>query len=421
MMSDRLDPAEAHGSLLLQLERLGSAGGFRPDQTRRLAQNAHFRTYAPGEVVVPARTRADCLGLVVQGWLAVYPDKAGDNGSVSFLQSGHTFGRSMLMEGRPSGATYQAVTSCRIWFICQSDLRKLVTSRDGTGAASAILPRWASRAALILAVALVLVVVLSLPPTRRAMALVPMGLGQWCSGQGYHQCAERAWSEAAALAPGDVNPVVALGILYVDQGNLAAASRAFESARALLPDSPEIHNNLGLLYATRRDHGQAVVAYRRALELDPGSPAIHHNLGTSLQLLGLNDEALAHYESAAAAGEPQANTLVNMAIVYYENEQLVQAFDAGRQAVSLDDKLAPAYTVLGATALQLGHPAEALPYLRKAASLDQTDAQALFYLGYAYNAVGQITEAREALELAMSVADDEPLRVKIRRHLDELD
>jgi tetratricopeptide (TPR) repeat protein len=110
-----------------------------------------------------------------------------------------------------------------------------------------------------------------------------------------------------------------------------------------------------------------------------------------------------------------------MAIAYYETDQLVLALDAGRQAVFIDDTLAPAYTLLGATALELGHPAEALPYLRQAVQLDADDSQALFYLGLTYIALDQTSKAREALEQAISAAEDEPLRARLRCHLDELD
>jgi Flp pilus assembly protein TadD len=65
-------------------------------------------------------------------------------------------------------------------------------------------------------------------------------------------------------------------------------------------------------------------------------------------------------------------------------------------------------------------PENALPPLRRAIELDATYSPAHYYLGLAYESLGQPAEASAALEQALSFASDEDMRARIRRHLNEL-
>jgi tetratricopeptide (TPR) repeat protein len=129
---------------------------------------------------------------------------------------------------------------------------------------------------------------------------------------------------------------------------------------------------------------------------------------------------LLHYQAAVALGEPRASTLVNMAIAYYESDQPDRAVDAARRALLQDEELAPAYVVLGAVALESRQPEEALSHLYRATSLDGSYGQAYFYLGLAHKTLDRPAEAISAFEQALATASDGVMRVRIRRHLNEL-
>jgi tetratricopeptide (TPR) repeat protein len=88
--------------------------------------------------------------------------------------------------------------------------------------------------------------------------------------------------------------------------------------------------------------------------------------------------------------------------------------------LTLDESLAPAYTVLGAVALESRQPEDALTELNRAIALDDTYGQSYFYLGLAYRSLGQSAEATAAFERALAVAGDEKMRARIRNHLREL-
>lgn len=415
----RLRPAEAHDIIRQRLTRMAGPWGLKPTDTHYLTRQMYTRTYGAGEIILPHGVRADCLGLVLRGQVAVHIGQRGTTRLVVVLLPGSTFGEMMLSDGRPSNATFQSLTSCEIRYLRRTDLQTLSDERR-TERQVANLWQLIKAGGVLAALLLVIVLAMSLPPTRQVLALLPMGVGQLCTDQGRDTCAWHAWGVAADLTPSNPNPHLALGTYSFEHGDVAAAERSFERARALAPDSPEAHNNLGLIYARRGEHAQAIAFFRRALELEPGIAATQHNLGLSLQAIHEYEQALEHYKAALALDEPQTSTLLNMAISYYELGQADKAEEMAQAALQLDQALAPAYTLLGAMALESRQADKALPHLQRAVALDAGYAQAYFYLGLSYKALNRPTEAIVAFEEALVNAGDEVTRVRIRRHLGEL-
>jgi tetratricopeptide (TPR) repeat protein len=417
--NSRLSPAEAHSIIRQRLERLLVPRNLHPSDVHRLIQQLHLHTYSPGEIIVPSGVCADCLGLIVQGQVAVRPSSRRSGRAEVILLPGSTFGEAMLARGRPSPATLQALSRCDVWFLRRADLQALAVQRRAAqrGAVLRKIRPWAGS---LVGICLVAVLALSLPVVRQTAALVPMGLGQWCSQQHYDPCTERAWTLAAGLGPADANPWLALGNLYFAQGEMGAAERSFEQVLALAPESAEGYNNLGVIYARQGEHEQAVSAFQKALELQPGTAVVEQNLALSLLALEHYDEALGHYQAALALAEPMTSTLVNSAIAYYEAGQPDEAVETAREALRRDENLASAYEVMGAAALQARRPKDALPDLQQAVALDSDYCQAHFCLGLVYQSLGRTAEAIAAFEQALSTADDEATRVRIRRYLNEL-
>ncbi len=415
----RLSPAQAHSIIRQRLERLAVLQTLEEKDVHHLAQQLHLQTYNPGELILPRGARADCLGLLVQGQVAVQAGQRRDARTEAILLPGSTFGEAMLMQGRPSTVTLQAVARCEIWFLHRADLQARIDERRGEQR-KVIRRRMASWGGLLAAVCLVAILALSLPATRQALALAPMGVAEWCNRQQHESCAWRAWTLAARLAPANANPLLGLGNLYFERGEIGAAEQAFEAAKALSAESAEVYNNLGLIYAQQGEQEQAIAAFQEALELQPGTAAIEQNLALSLQALGRHDEALAHYQAALALGEPTASTLANLAIAYYDAGQMDKAAETAKEALRRDDRLAAAYAVLGAIDLEGRRPEEALPNLKRATEMDNGYSQAYFYLGLAYKSLNNPSEAIRAFERALATATDETTRVRIRRHLNEL-
>jgi tetratricopeptide (TPR) repeat protein len=408
----RLSPAQAQRIIRQRLEPVMSARRLTPADAHRLARRLDRHSYQPGEVILPRHVRAGCLGLVAEGQVAVHARPGGDRPD-AVLRPGDTFGEATLYDSRSNDALLQALTPCEVWFLRRADLEAVARRRHAW--------RRATPAVVSLAVIIVLVIVLAVGPVRRVLALGPMVVGEWCEQSDYNACADQAWTLAGRLSPSDANPPLALGTLYFKQGRLGAAERAFQSALALAPDLPEAYNNLGIIYARQQAHEQAITAFEQALELEPGNATVERNLAFSLQALHAGDQALAHYRQAQALGNRQASTQANMAIAYYEMGQIAKAADAARQAIASDPTLAPAYTILGAVALASHEPEAALSPLYRAIRSNAAYNPARFYLGLSYEALGRPGEALAAFEQALAMAADEETRVRIRRHIAELD
>jgi tetratricopeptide (TPR) repeat protein len=428
-VSYRLSPDLANYSLRQRLGQLSSSWILGPADAPRLGRHVCAEFYSPGETILPAGASADCLGLVVQGEVIAVSGARESAGPGVELRPGQTFGEAMFLDGQANGATLQARTDCEIWFVRRADIATLVGRPRKPDTLVAEQPRerptstsrrWMRWGASLIALGLAAVLALALPPVRQTVALAPMSLGQWCSQKGYDRCAEGSWKVTAALAPTDADPFLALGILYLERGNLEAAEKSFAAAQVRAPNWSEVYNNLGVVYAKRGDHVLAIEVFRWGLELEPGSAALEYNLGLSLQALQRHEEALAHYRSALALGEPRTEILLNMAVAYYEVKQPTNAQLAAQEALRMGGPSAPAYAVLGGVALERQRPDEALSLLEQAVALDATYAQAYVTMGLAHKAMRQPIESRAAFEQALEATDDEWMRARVRGYLDEL-
>ena len=443
VIADELRPTEVDSLLRQLLERLAISWGLGAGAVHHLAQRMNTYAFDPGEIILPHRARPDFVGLIVQGQVAAFAGPHRTGRRVAVLLPGRVIGDDTLTGNHVSELTLQALTGCEVRILRRADLQALVDERRVAWRETWI-RRGLIASTLVLALGLLGLVALSLPSLRQALALAPMAIGQWCFEQTegatlkrpsgpptraaegnnyspfYDRCVETAWALAGDLAPADANPPLALGTHYYRQGNMAAAERSFEAAKVLAPDLGEIHNNLGLIYARQGQHAKAIAAFQQALELEPGTAAIEHNLGLSLQAMEAYEQALAHYQLSLAFGEPSPNTLVNMAIGYYQTGQLSEAAYSAEEALRRDETSAPAHTVLAAVALASQRPEAALPHLRRAITLDAGYGQAYYYLGLVHETLGQPAEAIAAFEKALVAADDKRTQNQIRIRLQQL-
>lgn len=415
----RLTAAEVHQLASQRIARLPGARGLEAPDIRRLVWRMSPQSYEPGETIFRQGCHPDCLGLVVRGQIAVLADQLRGTRTVAVLLPGSTLGESLLGNDRPCQSTIQALTQCQVHFLHGADLRALAEERQAKQLKIRL--RWAERlvgsGVVLLLLALLM---LSLPVTRQALAVAPMGIGQWCSSQGYLLCSEEALGVATVLAPANPSPLLALSAHHVEQGNLETARALLNEAQAVAPQAAEPYNNLGLLYARQGNHTEAIRAFEKAQDLEPGIAATELNLASSLLAIEAYDQALDHYQAALALGSDYTLTLVNMAVAYYQAGKPEQALQAAQEALNDDPSLSEAHIILGAVALDQGNNTNALDHLQEATDLDPTSSQAHFYQGLAYKKMEMPQEAIRAFEEALAAADDEVDRIRIRQHLSEL-
>ena len=93
-----------------------------------------------------------------------------------------------------------------------------------------------------------------------------------------------------------------LGSLELGEGRLEEALEPLKRALDLAPDWPEPFHTLGLVHRRMQQLSEALQAFDEALRLRPDWIEARHNRAVTWQLAGLEDRALAEYESLATQG-----------------------------------------------------------------------------------------------------------------------
>ena len=413
-----LTPAQRRHIIRQRLVQLSGRVLLSGADVARLSHQLTARHYAAGEVILKEGMHCDCLGLVTRGQVAVYSSLSNCGSPIGLLPPGSTFGEAMLINGRPSGNTFRALTDAEVHFLRRADFLAVVEQRQSR--APITVERWLRWLAVTALVFLVIGALLALKPTRRAAALVPYSAGLWLGQHGHADWAETTWALTQRLTPDWATPHLSLGNLYFRRGQLDQAKAELEQALTLMPDLAEAYNSLGLFYAVRGDQAAAIEAFRQTLALEPGQATVESNLAFSLQLIGQRDEAVRHYALARLLDAPRPVPLLNEAIALYEAGNLHGAEAVARQALDLDDMSAPAYTVSGAVELAQQRPWAATLSLEEAVRLDPSYSPAHFYLGLAYKSLNRPMLAIAAFEHALALNPDPLARREARHHLSEL-
>lgn len=415
---DSIDPALGRRIIYQQLAQLSDSTLLTRDDIVGLSRRLTTQHYASGEVVLQEGTHGNCLGLVKSGQLAVYSTVSNLNNPIALLLPGSTFGKAMLTDGLPSTTTLYATVDAEISFLRRVDFLAVIRQYQSQPI------RARHRRTMWLLVTILAFVItgalLTLKPTRQAVALAPYSTGLWLEQYGYTGLVKATWTLAQRMAPNWALPHLSLGNLYFHQGQLERAKVEFERALTLTPDLAETHNNLGLIYAARNDHGAAIEAYQQALALEPGQATVEGNLAYSLQMMGKRDEALRHYNLAHVLDTPQPVLLTNEAIAHYEAGNLTAAESVAREVLDLDKTSAVAFAILGAVELTKRQTSKAVPLLEKAVRLDHSYSPAHFYLGLAYKSLYRPALAAAAFERALALTTNALTQREGRRHLSEL-
>lgn len=195
------------------------------------------------------------------------------------------------------------------------------------------------------------------------------GMGDWLSGKGRLEEAERHYREAVRLAPAGADYRQALGRHLMRQGRLEEAVVELARAVELNPRSAAARVDFGAALARQGRVADALQQYSEALRLDPGNALGHNNLGLALLSLGRLDDSL----------------------------------QACREAARLDPQSADARQCAGLALARLGNHREAAGEFAEAVRLDPGSDSALVNLGVALSRTSRTQEARDAFERALRI------------------
>src|SRR6185503_11734766 len=172
-----------------------------------------------------------------------------------------------------------------------------------------------------------------------------------------------------------------------------------------------------------RKHYEVAEAYRRAGNLTAAEAEYIAILKVAYPALGRSYTAQSNYggavaalEAAAADGTDSPQSLVELAIAYFNAGQYEKAAEPLHRALARDPGSAPAHHMMGKTHFMMGAYEEAERELEAVLALTPNDQDVAYTLGLAYLKQRKVAEARRIYERMVTQLRDGPrLRVLIGR------
>jgi Tfp pilus assembly protein PilF len=254
--------------------------------------------------------------------------------------------------------------------------------------------------------------------------------------------ARRAFEQALAGDPKQLDALAGLVALDLDDGRPAAAVARIESALASMPDDAAMLILAARAYLAVRDAPAAEKALRRSVEVDPSNVLAFQSLGRLYASQGRLDQARAEFERVATArpNDVSAHTLV--AMMHQAQGNTVEARARYQKALDLNPNGAVAANnlawllaetgenldvalqwaqtakaqlpenpevndTLGAIYLKKGLPTLAIPPLRQSVSAAPNNAGYHYQLSLAYARSGDAANARRSLTRARQLDPDD--------------
>jgi len=142
---------------------------------------------------------------------------------------------------------------------------------------------------------------------------------------------------------------------------------------------------------------------KRRAEERPKSAVAQFNLGLALARRGLVDRAEKAYRRALERNPDFVEAWVNLGGVLLLKWDFRGCLEANTEAIKRKDDLLAAHYNIGQACLYLDDAEGLVRAIRRVLALDPAHAAGHYFLAVGLLAVGQVTEAREALSTAMAL------------------
>ena len=163
------------------------------------------------------------------------------------------------------------------------------------------------------------------------------------------------------------------------------------------PDDMASHYNLGNFLMSRNQLPEAVAEFQTATRLQPDALPPYVNISLAYNALGQNDQAEASLRHALTLDPTNTAANLNLAMLLAEMNKLADAEQAFRVVLKSDAKSAQAAYNLGVL-LAKEHPAEAITWCQKAATLRPDEPKYAYTLAFFEHQQGKTNQAVQTLE-----------------------
>jgi tetratricopeptide (TPR) repeat protein len=183
-----------------------------------------------------------------------------------------------------------------------------------------------------------------------------------------------------------------LGTIYWHAHAVDKAESVWQQALARNPKNPDVLNNLGLLAIEGRHYAEAAEYFQRAIKLKANLPDPHLNLGDAYMKMGRTDLAEPQLRAAVRLSPLNTRAHDKLGELLADTGRLDEAEDQFRASISIEPSTL-AYNYLGMLDIRRRAGEAAERDFLSALSLDGSDSDAHFGLGYVYKAAGRKAEA----------------------------
>ncbi len=262
----------------------------------------------------------------------------------------------------------------------------------------------------------------------------------------YHlmaECSERAnmpdkailnYEQVARLSPRDEKVRYNMALLLIKQGKQESAMQALEEALDINPNYTKAHTKLGAIKLALGQNSDADVHLKTA-ESQGASDDTDYKLAKSLYDQGAYEKALPYAEKAVQQTSANAyyllaliqeklnqlkdakssyeevldiegrhlDALLNMGIIYYNEEKFDKAAGYFDRATAIEPEDASIQNFLGRSYLSQGDGESALVHLKRSAELKYNDGELHFHLAKAYKKTGDEKMANEHYIISKSM------------------
>ncbi|MEO1333100.1 MAG: tetratricopeptide repeat protein [Myxococcota bacterium] len=221
------------------------------------------------------------------------------------------------------------------------------------------------------------------PANKSARSLAELGRAYLSSDE---VKARSLLNEAKNLEPSS-EIYTLLGRIEAKQQRYDTAMENYQEALKLSGGDHNIRRELGLLQLQRGNPRDAVENLKLVLKREPGDREAALSLGDALSSVGKHREALQVYQRTNRASPNDPELLMRSALIQLQ---------------------------------QLDQTQPAIRAFRRIVELEPENAQAHYYLGYAYKDLGRTADARQQLQSFLKKTDDKELAAEVNRDLEDL-
>ena len=238
------------------------------------------------------------------------------------------------------------------------------------------------------------------------------------------------FKEAIVIDPSRVEAYKNLAVAYMRNNDLEASKKTYQDYLEGYPKDVEVMQQLAQVRFELKEYDQVVELENKILEIDPQNVDAIVNIALAYDLLGQADKAISSYTKALELNPNDKDLLYNLGRLYFMNNDYENAIETFNKVIALAPDDYDANANVGNAYLQMADHkrkslvdkenqnqtitkeerdqmidlyCKALPYLEKAASLKDDNANLWNNLGVAYVNCGDSEKGEQAFKRAEEV------------------